>query len=40
VPEATRAALNFVWLKDIDDAIRAALGEVGSRVPGAGFELV
>jgi len=40
VPGATRAALNFVWLKDVDDAIRAALGEVGSRAPGAGFELV
>jgi len=40
VPEATRAALNFVWLKDVDDAIGAALGEVGAAVAGEGFVLV
>jgi ATP-dependent Lon protease len=40
VPEATRAALNFVWLKDVDDAIGAALGEVGAAVTGEGFVLV
>ncbi|MCV2371323.1 endopeptidase La [Roseateles oligotrophus] len=26
VPESSRQALQFVWLKDVDDAIRAALG--------------
>jgi ATP-dependent Lon protease len=40
VPEATRSALRFVWLQSVDDAIRAALGEVGTRPPGGGFELV
>ena len=40
VPEATRAALNFVWLKNVDDAIGAALGEVGAAAAGEGFVLV
>jgi ATP-dependent Lon protease len=40
VPEATRSALRFVWLQSVDDAISAALGEVGTRRPGGGFELV
>jgi ATP-dependent Lon protease len=39
VPESTRAALRFVWLNTVDDAVRAALGEPASRVRGAGFEL-
>ena len=40
VPDTTRAALNFVWLNTVDDAVRAALGETHSTVRGAGFELV
>jgi ATP-dependent Lon protease len=40
VPDSTRAALNFVWLNTVDDAVRAALGETRSTVRGAGFELV
>ena len=40
VPDSTRAALTFVWLNTVDDAVRAALGETRSTVRGAGFELV
>ena len=40
VPEATRAALEFVWLNDVDDALRAALGQAGVTARGAQFELV
>ena len=39
VPESTRAAMNFVWLNTVDDAMRAALGDTGSRAP-VGFEFV
>jgi ATP-dependent Lon protease len=39
VPESTRAALRFVWLHTVDDAVRAALGEPASRARSAGFEL-
>ncbi|MES2229139.1 MAG: endopeptidase La [Pseudomonadota bacterium] len=39
VPESTRASLKFVWLDDVDDALRAALAGTGSRQRGA-FELV
>lgn len=38
VPESTREALKFVWLDHVDDAIRAALGDVAMR--GEGFVLV
>lgn len=38
VPDSTRQALNFVWLDHVDDAIRAALGDVAT--PGTGFQLV
>jgi hypothetical protein len=32
IPEATRAAIEFVWLDDVDDALRAALtGEPSPR---------
>jgi ATP-dependent Lon protease len=40
VPESARAALKFVWLKDVDDAMRAALGEVGVARADAGLEFV
>jgi len=40
VPEPTRAALHFVWLSTVDDAVRAALGEATGRGPGAQFDLV
>jgi ATP-dependent Lon protease len=39
VPESTRASMKFVWLDTVDDAMRAALGEIGSRAP-VGFEFV
>ena len=38
VPEASRQNLTFVWLNNVDDAIRVALGDAATR--GAGFELV
>jgi ATP-dependent Lon protease len=38
VPEATRAALEFVWLSTVDDAVRAALGS--ALQPRAAFALV
>ena len=38
VPASTRASMKFVWLSHVDDAMRAALGDVGSRTP-PGFEL-
>jgi ATP-dependent Lon protease len=38
VPEASRQDLTFIWLKNVDDAIGAALGDTVIR--GAGFELV
>jgi len=40
VPDTTRAALSFVWLNTVDDAVRAALGETRGSVRGDGFELV
>jgi len=40
VPESTRAALAFVWLHTVDDAVRGALGEGTAQAPRAGFELV
>jgi ATP-dependent Lon protease len=40
VPESTRAALQFVMLNTVDDAVRAAIGEFGNHVRGEGFELV
>jgi ATP-dependent Lon protease len=39
LPESTRAAMEFAWLTDVDDAIRAALGNVDARQR-AGFEFV
>ncbi len=38
VPEATRQALDFVWLDDVDDAMAAALGDLAA--PGGDFVLV
>jgi len=38
VPESTRKSMKFAWLTDVDDAMRAALGEAGSQTR-AGFEL-
>ena len=40
VPDSTRAALQFVMLNTVDDAVRAAIGEFGNHVRGEGFELV
>ena len=40
VPESTRAALAFVWLHTVDDAVRAALGAGTTGASRAGFELV
>jgi ATP-dependent Lon protease len=40
VPESTRAALSFVWLKTVDDAVRAALGERAAPSPREDFDLV
>jgi hypothetical protein len=39
VPETTRASQKFVWLDTVEAAIRAALGEIGSRDT-VGFEFV
>jgi ATP-dependent Lon protease len=38
VPESTRASMKFVWLHDVDDAMRAALGTSSSPLP-ASFRL-
>ena len=38
VPDSTRQALTFIWLDHVDDAIRAALGDVAPS--DAGFVLV
>ncbi|MDP1559080.1 MAG: endopeptidase La [Nitrosomonas sp.] len=40
VPEATQAALRFVLLETAEDAIQAALGQVGIRPPGSEFKLM
>jgi ATP-dependent Lon protease len=32
IPETTRADLEFVWLDDVDDAMRAALGGPAPRM--------
>ncbi|MDE2299627.1 MAG: AAA family ATPase, partial [Burkholderiales bacterium] len=40
IPASAREALQFVWLHDVDDAMRAALGDVAAPVRGVGFELV
>ena len=40
LPEATRAALHFVLLDTADDAIQAALGQVGTHRPLPQFKLV
>ncbi|MEK6707820.1 MAG: endopeptidase La [Pseudomonadota bacterium] len=40
VPEAARAALQFVLLETADDAIQAALGRAGTRRPVPEFKLV
>ena len=40
VPEATRKALRFVWLHNVDDAVAAALDKPGSVLRGDGFELI
>lgn len=40
VPQSIRATMKFVWLSTVDDAMRAALGEAGSRQRRPGFELV
>jgi ATP-dependent Lon protease len=40
IPEATRSALEFVWLSSVDDAIRAALSQAGKLAVRASFELV
>jgi ATP-dependent Lon protease len=34
VPESTRQALTFVWLDNVDDAIRTALGDAATSGPG------
>jgi ATP-dependent Lon protease len=34
VPDSTRQALTFVWLDNVDDAIRAALGDAATSGPG------
>lgn len=39
VPESARAALQFVWLQTIDDAVRAVLGDTTALVPRERFEL-
>ena len=39
VPESIRATMQFIWLKSVDDAVRAALGGAGSRLRQA-FDLV
>jgi ATP-dependent Lon protease len=39
VPESIRATMQFIWMKSVDDAVRAALGETGSRLRQA-FDLV
>ncbi|MDE2094729.1 MAG: endopeptidase La, partial [Burkholderiales bacterium] len=40
IPASAREALQFVWLHDVDDAMRAALGDGAAPVRGVGFELV
>jgi ATP-dependent Lon protease len=35
LPESTRASMKFVWLTDVDDAMRAALGASSSPLPAA-----
>ena len=40
VPEATRKALRFVWLHNVDDAVAAALDKPGQVLRGDGFELI
>ena len=40
VPESTRAALRFVWLHTVDDAVRAALGASTAMTQRADFNLV
>jgi ATP-dependent Lon protease len=40
VPEVTQAALQFVFLETADDAIQAALGQVGTHSPESEFKIV
>jgi ATP-dependent Lon protease len=40
VPEATRNALRFVWLHNVDDAVAAALEKTAHPLRGDGFELI
>jgi ATP-dependent Lon protease len=40
VPESTRNALRFVWLRNVDDAVAAALEKPGHPLRGDGFELI
>ncbi|MDO9313561.1 MAG: endopeptidase La [Burkholderiaceae bacterium] len=40
IPESTRAALRFVWLHTVDDAVGASLDTPGNHLRGDGFELV
>ncbi len=40
VPEAARAALQFVFLETVDDAIRHLLGQRGASRAGSEFKLV
>jgi ATP-dependent Lon protease len=40
VPESVRTALKFVWLANVDDALRAALGDGASTAGNSRFELV
>ena len=40
VPEATRATLEFVSLKTVDDAIQAALGQRGASRAASEFKLI
>lgn len=40
VPEVTQAALQFVFLETADDAIQAALGQVGTHSPGSELKIV
>jgi ATP-dependent Lon protease len=40
IPESARTAIQFVWLRTVDDAMLAALGPLGAQMRDAGFELV
>jgi ATP-dependent Lon protease len=40
IPESARTAIQFVWLRSVDDAMLAALGPLGAQMRDAGFELV